>query len=95
MSTTPLPPDDDVTGLPALRSWRAVYAFVATVFGYIVVVGFVWGIANLIHDAFTDGRPPDYAFAAQCGQAVVFGVVGFGLLWIGRRLRRARIPRLD
>ena len=36
---TPLPPaDDEVTGLPALRSWRAVYAFVATIFAVWVVL---------------------------------------------------------
>ena len=31
--------DDDVTGLPALRSWRAVYAFVVAVFvAYVVLL---------------------------------------------------------
>ncbi len=29
---TPPPPDDETTGLPGFRSWRAVYAFVLGVF---------------------------------------------------------------
>jgi hypothetical protein len=35
---TPLPPDDDVTGLPGLRNWARVYLFVVAVFAVWVVL---------------------------------------------------------
>jgi hypothetical protein len=32
------PPDDDLTGLPGLRTWRGVYVFVVSVFAAYVVL---------------------------------------------------------
>jgi hypothetical protein len=39
------PPDDEITGLPGLRTWRGVYLFVAVVF--VVWVGLLAALTRL------------------------------------------------